>query len=86
MIAPGGQVPGAPAGFTFVSGAGSSQEAQNFIREVLEGNHHNVTWHKKLEMCKNLMYKYKDDLNSFSTFRTEGLALISAYLYFINTG
>jgi hypothetical protein len=32
------------------------------------------------------MYQYKDDLSNFPTFRTEGLAILSAFLYFINTG
>lgn len=45
-----------------------------------------ITWKLKLEFVNNLMYKYKDDINSFPTFRTEGLAILSAFLYFINTG
>ena len=32
------------------------------------------------------MQKYKGGENGFPAFRTEGLAILSAYLYFINSG
>ena len=32
------------------------------------------------------MEKYKDEDKEFPTFKSEGLAILSAYLYFINTG
>ena len=46
----------------------------------------NKTWLSKLDFVSNLMEKYKDDVEEFPTFKSEGLAIISAYLYFINTG
>ena len=49
-------------------------------------NKSNITWKSKLEFVNHLMHKYKDDIQSFPTFRTEGLAILAAYLYFINTG
>ena len=32
------------------------------------------------------MEKYKDEVKEFPTFKSEGIAILSAYLYFINTG
>lgn len=50
-------------------------------------NSKNVTWRTKLEVVNNLVQKYKNPAGSgFPAFRTEGLAILSAYLYFINSG
>lgn len=56
-----------------------------FIDEILELNSKNVTWKSKLELTNNLIFKYCEG-DSFPSFRMEGLAILSAYLYFINTG
>ena len=56
------------------------------MNEIIDLNSKNVTWKSKLEFVNHLLYKYKDDWNAFPTFRTEGLAIVSAFLYFINTG
>ena len=41
-----------------------------------------VTWKQKLELTNNLVDKYKLK----SEFKTSGLAILAAYLYFINSG
>lgn len=56
-----------------------------FINEILDLNSKNVTWKSKLEFTNNLIYKYCEN-DSFPTFRMEGLAILAAFLYFINTG
>ena len=55
------------------------------MKQVLDKNASSVTWKAKLEVVNNLIYQYKDD-KSFPTFKTEGLAILAAYLYFINSG
>jgi hypothetical protein len=68
-----------------ILGSGSSQDAQNFVHELLDQNKNNATWRLKIEVVNNMINKYKGG-NGFPAFRTEGLAILSAYLYFINSG
>lgn len=50
-------------------------------------NSKNITWRTKLEVVNNLIEKYKGGGHAgFPCFGTEGLAILAAYLYFINTG
>ena len=57
----------------------------HFINEIIDLNSKNVTWKSKLEFTNNLVIKYQNDQN-FSNFRTEGLAILAAFHYFINSG
>ena len=54
--------------------------------EVLKLNSENPTWKQKLEFVNSLLIQYKDDSKKFPKFKTEGLAILSAFLFFINTG
>ena len=56
------------------------------MNELLDMNSKNITWRTKLEVVNNLIEKYKGGNAGFPSFGTEGLAILSAYLYFINTG
>ena len=64
----------------------SSPRVEQFVDELVELDSENKTWLKKLEFVSNLMEKYKDEVKEFPTFKSEGIAILSAYLYFINTG
>ena len=85
----GASVPSAPQAYHQMAAShtgGCSPKAGQFVDEVLDLNSKMITWKLKLEFVNNLMYKYKDEIQEFPTFRTEGLAILSAFLYFINTG
>jgi phosphoglucan,water dikinase len=56
-----------------------------FIQEVVDLNSKMVTWKAKLEFTSNLIHKYKQS-EAFPSFRMDGLAILAAYHYFINTG
>lgn len=73
------------SGVPYGVGGGNSDQSKKFIKELLDKNASSVTWKAKLEVANNLIYQHKDDEN-FPTFKTEGLAILSAYLYFINSG
>lgn len=65
--------------------SGKGNDIGFFVSEILEGNSRSVTWKSKLELTNNLVNKYKQN-HDFPNFRMDGLAVLAAYLYFINTG
>ena len=63
----------------------SSGEARKFLKNLLDANASSVTWKSKLETVNRLIEQNKAG-SDFASFHTEGLAILAAYLYFINSG
>eukprot|EP00347_Sterkiella_histriomuscorum_P002420 403368223 len=55
--------------------------AQDIISQLQSLNAEKGTWKQKLEIVAQLVEKYKE----FKNFPTEGLAILAAYLYFVNS-
>ena len=56
-------------------------QSENLIKKILELDHSHKTWKEKLEVVAEVVTLYKASKN----FSRDGLALLAAYLYFINS-
>ena len=58
------------------------QETRQLIERIVQENSQSPSWRQKLEIAANIANEHKEQ----EWFKSEGLATISAFLYFITTG